>query len=320
MWNTGPFYAGDMDMRSFTNKGEEVRVKKNMANLLEEIALHVSSTTQPCRLQQNAETIDKAKTPTTYSLYNRKGERTITSDLQESEEETNKFFLDVYKYVHRRALDNAKPTPHQLFPSAIFADAIGVDCITEKVQQITKTKQLSQVYEMDDLSFNLTPDQRCFFNPGEAEYFVKRCENEVGCYYRYFYPQVKCAGPIAMPASVGNLICYVLPNVTGDLRKHFLHVIESLVLKMKTKLCIVCLLIHQAVNQFDLTTGTSKDVILLNVQKNDVTVIPPANYLEPVININNIGKFQFHNLNFLYNYKIVMENDVWVVVKNIKKD
>lgn len=316
-----------------------------MTEDLLDAAFRVAKMVQPCRLQRAPPSIVPEERPTTFSLFTRRGEKNVAPLTKESEKTTQEYFADVYRYVHDRAREHADPVVHPLFPF-IFSEAVGQDCITERVHKMKPKEQLCSTYDMGDLSLNLTPRPSCLVEQygDKASANLRRlldepCEGGEGCYYRHYYPQVGSPGHVALPAGISNLLVNVLSCSSFEGAYSLLRSLENLLeLYIRTekrfRVCIVCLLIDQSTNQFSAQGGggggnvlsfsqkVDRNTFLLNTEAaNDLGFrkIDAPDYLNPIVNVHEGQCVELWDLRLRENYSLdLFDDDVWICTRNKK--
>ena len=248
--------------------------------------LHVNSTRQ----HTYGGDVEKAG----YTLSTTRGERNLTGVYRETDEETDRILEETLRYVHKKAYEQLVEQDADL--SEPGKAALMLDSKTP-VPEFHMKAQSSGVYELNgDMTFNIHPKRSQLLahlydltkgDPCQTELEIMldnlgsildlQCENGSACLYStYFFPGVSVpAGPIAYGREK-ELLITMEPQKVGDSGSLY-HLIEgahNLYKDLSTnKLCICCLLVEQASNQFDVSSGGRSDRIDRPMQANDVFFI-----------------------------------------------
>lgn len=295
-------------------------------------AHQVSRLVCPSRLQEK--TINGE---TSYSLYSWRGERSLPLTPREETFQNDMFLAEAARFIDERARKEVS----EEFPELV--NEVKEDIHTP-IPEISLRNQT--VYDMNDLTFNLTPIRESFIftykhilKKSDYDELVleldRRCERGEGCYYKTtVYPEVNMVGPVAMPCYLSNVITKVLfcstniqltENLLTEvilpaLRKHS----PSSSVERQASQCIVCTLINQSAMKWrdqGSSFSNKNSPFLINCKGASnlgFRSFPLEDYSADIVNVNETGWSQISDvLDFKKCYTITKCGTFWLVSKNI---
>lgn len=257
---------------------------------LDEAVFRTAKMITPVRLQHPSQSYaefingDNSETREAWTVYTDRGIRNVSHVTRESVEETDMIIEELGEVIRRMA---------------------GKDAISQHPELETELKQPCYIdphtpgrfnnldhqkygqYDMEDLSFNLTPWRSSFIEQYKSgiganmytdlvAYLDNRCCNAYGCYYRLYYPEFQVVGPAALPDTVKMLLVDVLPNCPTDNRvKNTLMTLHQSISDKKGAVfkaraqCIVCTLLNHSTQEYTKNGGidhvaSAENVVLIN--------------------------------------------------------
>lgn len=323
--------------------GEDcLRQENDLDAMLVEDAFRVSKLRSPSHLVTNPDSFGE-KGGYGYTLYSTRGDRNLIDVLRQSDEETDRFIEQSLKFIHARAGD-AIISKYPEFESALKGTLMK-DAHTYP-RKINLACQEKGLYDMGDISFNLMPKRseflKCFNIPPElAGALDEECVNGEGCYYKTrYFKHVGLPGPVCLGKDVEDLVTsFKVLAREEEMEEIITNLLYNKLVSLKIggkntierqyKVCVVCLLVQQSVNQmlYDGTNkngkGDGKDVFLINIDKGDdlgFGSFLQRDYFRDLINAHSSYVIQQgRELNFS-NYVVRQEEDgKWVAFKTTMK-
>jgi hypothetical protein len=296
---------------------------------------YVSLLTTPSRLELGDDNTFGKVFRNTATLYTARGERFPPGTTIDSKARCEDFIVEAAKFIDQRASEQRK---------AKFGG------IEEDIHTEPPTVDVSNyaTYDMEDLSFNLTPRRSCFLEPYKkalsdttyqtmVEILDAKCSNGEGCYYKTtVFPHVDSIGPVALSAWVGEIFTRILVSCTND--QHIEDICEqvytllrpqpvmSSAMRVSNK-CIVCTLINASAQRIryngavlgrDDDERKDSDLFFLNTGRATAIgfkTLSNVDYSQDVFNIHDTRIYQLDDvLSINKRYAIEWMHNDWVVV------
>jgi hypothetical protein len=187
---------------------------------------YVSILTTPSRLERGNPNTFGGVLRDTATLYTTRGERFPPSTTLDCKIDSEAFILAATEFIDERAAKEMKTE---------FGGI--VEDIHTKPPVVTVGNYAT--YDMNDLSFNLTPRRSCFLEPNRkalpeptylalADILDTKCSRGEGCYYKTnVFPHVESVGPVALSSWVSSLFTCFLPSCINT--QHIEEIGETLV-------------------------------------------------------------------------------------------
>jgi hypothetical protein len=297
---------------------------------------YVSLLTTPSRLELGDTNTFGRVLRNTATLYTARGERFPPGTTLDSKAQCKEFIVEAAKFIDRRASEQRKAKF-----GGMEEDIHTEPPIVDVSNYVT--------YDMEDLSFNLTPRRSCFLDPYRkalsdttyqtiVEILDAKCSNGERCYYKTdVFPHVDSVGSVALSSWVGKIFTRQLLSCTND--QNIDDICElvytalrplagvSSAMRVLNK-CIVCTLINASAQRigyngavFGRDDDERRDLDLFLLHKGHATAIgfktqPNVDYSQDVFNIYDTSIYQLDDvlsINKRYNIKWI--RDDWVVIR-----
>ena len=305
----------------------------------------------PCRAQKKPLTLGEYLGKETtkkdkYDIYITRGERHLPNVSKDEIVNNDQLIATGFSYLHEKAQrEDIRSEYPELAPifdqlSKFEASVTRQDVHT---QCANKTPLMTAAYVLDDLSFNLSPDRHVLVlnqlrHPESAtdalklvlEKLSQPCRYDQGCYFRLFFDHVGRPGPVAVSEWVQKIIVdeLYLNAYDEEEQEALIEVLHSLLCEEERnlestfgtshKVCIVCLLLHQAGHQW----SENDRVTLLNADKSLGLMTTYEDSTSDNIFIQSVHpriRMQLHDYNKIGEiYAVVNKEGFWLAEKKTK--
>ena len=267
---------------------------EDLVHKLFDVAFRTSKLSEPLHIASTRKATygGEVNTPQ-YTLSTTRGERNVTGVYKETDEQNDDMMETILKHLDEIAYEQiVELDPHLTEPgkAALLTD------VKAPIPQHHLEPQRRGIYDLGtDMSFNLTPKRSQYLQPLYAllgadpqatklSYMLEEvgrqldrtCANDDSCLYTtYFFSDLKHVGggPVAYGRHKELLITEAPQLVTDSAAlQHLIETLYRLYEKSPTEdgLCICCLLVTQACNQFDSNSGGRSDWCERPMEANDV--------------------------------------------------